>query len=162
MPNSNFMMSKQYFHPRNQTVRKSNFQLWCVCNTWTKEDGTRSYLCLTSFTFVWLVSRISPARNISSTTVYTLQQTLSTNNSQINQLFFFNLVKVEDQVQLADVVKVFVQHLHKVVDSLRMEKFRRVSKRRWRPMFYHFLIPRGSKGCCHWHLHRCKSRGQHT
>ena len=31
-----------------------------------------------------------------------------------------NLVKVEDQVQLTDVVKVFVQHLHKVVDGLKM------------------------------------------
>ena len=33
-----------------------------------------------------------------------------------------NLVKVENQVKLAHVVKVFVQHLHKVVDGLRMAR----------------------------------------
>jgi len=33
-----------------------------------------------------------------------------------------DLVKVEDQVQLTDVVKVFVQHLHKVVDGLEVVK----------------------------------------
>jgi len=33
-----------------------------------------------------------------------------------------DLVKVEDQVQLADVVEIFVQHLHKVVDSLKVVK----------------------------------------
>ena len=31
-----------------------------------------------------------------------------------------NLVKVENQVKLAHVVKVFVQHLHKVVDGLKI------------------------------------------
>ena len=41
---------------------------------------------------------------------------------------FSNLVKVEDQVQLTDVVKVFVQHLHKVVDGLKMGDSEQVKK----------------------------------
>jgi len=39
-----------------------------------------------------------------------------------------NLVKVENQIKLAHVVKVFVQHLHKVVDGLRMARMSKLKR----------------------------------
>ena len=58
-------------------------------------------------TLVWLVSLSSPAKNISSTMLYTLKQNLL----QTCFLSSSYLVEVEHQVQLTHVVKILIQHL---------------------------------------------------
>lgn len=56
-------------------------------------------------TLIWLVSRISPAKNISSTTEYTLNRKISVAKTIFLSKCFKYFVEVEDQIKFAHIMK---------------------------------------------------------